>query len=187
MLSGGFRRSKVSFIAIPLKESCKIHPLDACTRWFLDVIMVKWQNYILEAKGDWDLRAKFPGAKQMDISVGLSQISQVVQNNSAVSEETAAASEELNSQAELLQNLVSYFKLWSRQKALLSLRQNPVSLRNVQSHRNIENDFLIACFRCGYCGLLFSFLLPRDFGECYNISPCLFEQGENNFITDDIW
>lgn len=45
------------------------------------------------------------------VSVGLSQISQVVQSNSAVSEETAAASEELNSQAELLQQLVSYFQL----------------------------------------------------------------------------
>ncbi|MCL2197924.1 MAG: methyl-accepting chemotaxis protein [Defluviitaleaceae bacterium] len=42
---------------------------------------------------------------------GLSQISQVVQSNSAVSEETAAASEELNSQAELLQQLVSYFRV----------------------------------------------------------------------------
>ena len=42
---------------------------------------------------------------------GLSQISSVVQNNSAVSEETAAAAEELNSQAELLQQLVAYFKL----------------------------------------------------------------------------
>ncbi|MCL2873651.1 MAG: methyl-accepting chemotaxis protein [Defluviitaleaceae bacterium] len=45
------------------------------------------------------------------VSVGLLQISTVTQNNSAVSEETAAASEELNSQAEILQQLVSYFKL----------------------------------------------------------------------------
>ncbi|MCL1846139.1 MAG: methyl-accepting chemotaxis protein [Defluviitaleaceae bacterium] len=45
------------------------------------------------------------------VSIGLGQISTVVQNNSAVSEETASASEELNSQAELLQQLVSYFKL----------------------------------------------------------------------------
>ncbi|MCL2215612.1 MAG: methyl-accepting chemotaxis protein [Defluviitaleaceae bacterium] len=45
------------------------------------------------------------------VSTGLSQISQVVQSNSAVSEETAAASQELNSQAELLQQLVAYFKL----------------------------------------------------------------------------
>jgi methyl-accepting chemotaxis protein len=35
----------------------------------------------------------------------------VVQSNSAVSEETAAASEELSSQAEILQQLVAYFKL----------------------------------------------------------------------------
>jgi len=42
---------------------------------------------------------------------GIQQISQVIQSNSAVSEETAAASEELNSQAEILKQLVSYFKL----------------------------------------------------------------------------
>jgi len=45
------------------------------------------------------------------ISQGLAQISSVVQSNSAVSEETAAASEELNSQAEVMRQLVSYFKL----------------------------------------------------------------------------
>ena len=45
------------------------------------------------------------------ISSGLTQISDVTQNNSAVSEETAAASEELSSQAEVLKQLVSYFKL----------------------------------------------------------------------------
>jgi methyl-accepting chemotaxis protein len=42
---------------------------------------------------------------------GINQISQVVQSNSAVSEETAAASQELTSQAELLQQMVAYFKL----------------------------------------------------------------------------
>jgi len=45
------------------------------------------------------------------ISIGLSQISQVVQTNSALSEETAATAEELDSQVEMLMNLVSYFKL----------------------------------------------------------------------------
>ncbi|MCL2217594.1 MAG: methyl-accepting chemotaxis protein [Defluviitaleaceae bacterium] len=45
------------------------------------------------------------------VSTGIGQISAVVQNNSAVSEETAAASEELNSQAEMLRQLVSFFKL----------------------------------------------------------------------------
>ncbi|MCL2357397.1 MAG: methyl-accepting chemotaxis protein [Defluviitaleaceae bacterium] len=45
------------------------------------------------------------------IVIALSQVSQIVQSNSAVSEETAAASEELTSQAEILQQLVSYFKV----------------------------------------------------------------------------
>jgi len=45
------------------------------------------------------------------ISQGLSEISRVTQSNSAVSEETAAASQELNSQAEVLRQLVAYFKL----------------------------------------------------------------------------
>jgi len=45
------------------------------------------------------------------VSEGIAQIAKVIQNNSAVSEEAAAASEELNSQAAVLQQLVSYFKL----------------------------------------------------------------------------
>ncbi|MDR0272599.1 MAG: methyl-accepting chemotaxis protein [Clostridiales bacterium] len=45
------------------------------------------------------------------VTEGLAQITTVVQNNSATSEESAAASEQLSSQAELLHNLVSVFKL----------------------------------------------------------------------------
>ena len=45
------------------------------------------------------------------VSEGLSQIAMVTQSNSAVSEETAASSEELNSQAEMLKQLVAYFRL----------------------------------------------------------------------------
>jgi len=45
------------------------------------------------------------------ISQGLDQISKVTQSNSAVSEEAAAASQELSSQAEMLRQLVSYFKV----------------------------------------------------------------------------
>jgi len=47
----------------------------------------------------------------MQISVGIEQIASVVQTNSATAEESAAASEELNAQAAMLQNLVRQFKL----------------------------------------------------------------------------
>jgi len=45
------------------------------------------------------------------INQGVMQVSQVVQTNSATSEESAAASEELSSQAKLLKDTVSKFKL----------------------------------------------------------------------------
>lgn len=45
------------------------------------------------------------------VTVGVDQISTVVQTNSATAEETAAASEELSSQANLLKDLISRFKV----------------------------------------------------------------------------
>ena len=45
------------------------------------------------------------------VTIGIDQISSVVQSNSATAEQSAAASEELSSQADLLKKLVSQFKL----------------------------------------------------------------------------
>ncbi len=45
------------------------------------------------------------------ISVGINQISEVVQNNSSTSEESASAAQELNSQSEVLVQMVSKFKV----------------------------------------------------------------------------
>jgi len=45
------------------------------------------------------------------VGMGLMQISQIVQSNSAASEEAAAASEELASQAAILKEMVEYFKM----------------------------------------------------------------------------
>ena len=45
------------------------------------------------------------------INIGIDQVAQVVQQNSATAEESAAASEEMSSQSTLLQQLISQFKL----------------------------------------------------------------------------
>jgi len=45
------------------------------------------------------------------ITQGIDQISSVVQNNSATAEQSAAASEELSSQAQIMQELIRQFKL----------------------------------------------------------------------------
>ena len=45
------------------------------------------------------------------VSVGIDQVSNVVQMNSATSEESAAASEELSGQAAVLKSLVGQFQL----------------------------------------------------------------------------
>lgn len=50
-------------------------------------------------------------AAALQINVGIEQVATVVHTNSATAEESAAASEELNAQAEMLNRLVSQFRL----------------------------------------------------------------------------
>ncbi|MCL2047790.1 MAG: methyl-accepting chemotaxis protein [Defluviitaleaceae bacterium] len=46
-----------------------------------------------------------------EVNVGIAEIARVVNENSSTSQESAAAAEELNSQAEVMKQLVSFFKL----------------------------------------------------------------------------
>ena len=46
-----------------------------------------------------------------EVNQGIEQVSVVIQTNSATAEETAAASEELSSQADILKEMISKFKL----------------------------------------------------------------------------
>ena len=57
------------------------------------------------------------------INQGILQVSQVVQANSATSEESAAASEELSSQAEVLREMVSRFKVKGSAASAEALRE----------------------------------------------------------------
>ena len=68
-------------------------------------------NEVLQITNGISVSSKEQAEAVEQVVIGLNQISSVVQSNSAVSEETAAAAEELNSQAELLKQLVSYFKI----------------------------------------------------------------------------
>ncbi|MCL2388066.1 MAG: methyl-accepting chemotaxis protein [Defluviitaleaceae bacterium] len=68
-------------------------------------------NKVLNIVGDISNASTEQADAISQIGIGMSQISGVIQSNSAVSQQAAAASEELTSQAELLKELVSYFKL----------------------------------------------------------------------------
>ena len=76
----------------------------------LDTI-VKDAAEVLEVINSISIASKEQAEAIEQISEGLEQISKVTQHNSAISEETAAASQELSSQAEMLKQLVTYFKL----------------------------------------------------------------------------
>ncbi len=63
-----------------------------------------------------DIRKISDASREQELAIntikdGITQISTVVQSNSATSEESAAASEELASQAQILKRLIGSFKL----------------------------------------------------------------------------
>lgn len=67
------------------------------------------------------------------INQGIMQVSEVTQINSATSEESAAASEELSSQAELLKEMVSKFKLKKESSKISNLNElNPEVLKMLE-------------------------------------------------------
>ena len=73
--------------------------VNSCTEKVADIV-----KYVADA------------SEQQDVSVaqltqGIDQISIVVQNNTATAEESAAASEELNGQADMLREMVAHYKL----------------------------------------------------------------------------
>jgi methyl-accepting chemotaxis protein len=71
------------------------------------------------------------------VNVGIEQVSQVVQSNSATAEQGAATSEELSSQAEVLKEMVSRFKLKRDlgRKSISELKQLPA-----ESKKEYKND-----------------------------------------------
>ena len=76
-------------------------------------------------------------SKQQALSIaelhqGLEQISQVVQANSATSEQTAASAQEMSSQAALLDETVAEFKLAEKYGKLLKFASHPDSLPSPQ-------------------------------------------------------
>jgi len=73
--------------------------------------IVSSANEVLTVISSISAASKEQAAAIEKINSGVTEISNVTNTNSAVSEETAAASEELNSQAEMLRELVSFFKL----------------------------------------------------------------------------
>ena len=71
------------------------------------------------------------------VTLGVDQISQVVQTNSATSEESAAASEQLSGQAEMLKEMVGEFRLKDKyQEQSNQSRKKPPYSSNKKERKN---------------------------------------------------
>ena len=69
------------------------------------------ENEVLNTVDKIDEAAQHQAGSIVQVTQEIDQISYVVQNNSATSEESAAASEELSGQAQMLKELVGRFKI----------------------------------------------------------------------------
>lgn len=74
-------------------------------------IAVEGAQEVVEAVGKISRASASQADAVSQVTIGIDQISSVVQTNSATAEESAAASEELSGQAQMLKDLVSEFKL----------------------------------------------------------------------------
>jgi methyl-accepting chemotaxis protein len=72
-----------------------------------------------------------------EISQGIDQISSVIQTNSATAEESAAASEELSGQAQVMEELMKQFNLIEEEKTFTYQKQPTVPFRQ----ENLEQDY----------------------------------------------
>ena len=72
---------------------------------------------VTEIVGTLSMQFKEQAVSANQIALGIEQVASVVQMNSATSEESAAASEELSSQAGVLKELVSQFRISSAESA----------------------------------------------------------------------
>ena len=68
------------------------------------------------------------------ITQGIDQISNVVQTNSATAEESAAASEELSGQAQILKGLISQFKLKDMGSAPMVMQDVPRQMEPIPAY-----------------------------------------------------
>lgn len=73
--------------------------------------MTKLVETIVEALGTIAVASNEQTSGIVQINIGIEQMSEVVQNNSATAEEAAASAQELSGQAALLQRMVGQFKL----------------------------------------------------------------------------
>ena len=107
-------------------------------------VVVESSKKVLDAVGLIAGAAEEQTASISQIAIAVDQISSVVQTNSATSEESAAASEELSSQANVLKELISRFRLEDTQaigSTAPSPRSSASSYAAPQHHDISGNSF----------------------------------------------